>query len=125
MPGSIEEFGRWRAIVERVFPQGSRVIEVPVHERQPESDWQLLVSWRLRTEASRPGKRSKIVNFVVAGQAQRDYMRLRTEAKCYADNRLEDWLRARLDRFDADHDTYEGFEPPVVTWFVGRDVLYG
>ena len=111
-----QAFRRWRAIAIRVFPEDARVIAMPAWEVPESSEWRLLVSWKLHSDPMRPARRSKIVQLVVSSEAVDSYARSPAGARPSADARLEAWLRVKLGSFDGDHDTYEGFEPPVVSW---------
>ena len=121
----LEALKRWRAIVERVFPENARVLEVPPRDHADAETWRLLVSWRLGCEPARRNKRSKTVRIEIGSEALQDYCRSPPGARPAADERFEDWLRRELDRFDADHDKPPEHEPPVVPWIISTLELNG
>lgn len=111
---------RLRAIAERVFPAGARVIE-PLGE----SDLMLLVSWRLGTDPTRPSKRSKTVQVVIAEEAIEDYTEASVGERQRADARLERMLTAQLQELDPDHNAAPDEAPPLVHWVFGAFDLLG
>ena len=111
---------RLRAIAEKVFPSGTRLIAP-----SGEGDYVLLVSWRLGIDKARPNKRSKTVRITISEEAMNDYTRATNGERDYADVRFEALLHSRLAAFDPAHDTRPGSEPPVEKWTVNTIELNG
>lgn len=111
---------RLRAVAERVFPAGTRLVELP-----GEGDYVLLASWKLGTDPKRPSKRSKTVHIGVSQEAMEDYRDGPAGQREYADNRLEMLLRKHLATLDPSHDTPPGTEPPIERWAIGTVELNG
>jgi len=111
---------RLRAVAEKVFPTGTRLI-APSGQR----DYVLLASWKLGTDPARPNKRSKTVRVVISEEAVADYALGADGAREYAEARCEALLRGRLAQFNPAHDTPLGSEPPVEPWIIGTIELNG
>ena len=111
---------RLRAVAERVFPAGTRLVSPP-----GEGDYVLLASWKLGTDPTRPNKRSKTVHLAVSQEAMEDYRDGPAGQREYADHRFEGLLRRQLAGFEASHDTPRGTEPPIERWTVGTVELNG
>ena len=111
-------------MAERVFPEGARLLEMPSGEGEL-GVWRMLVSWKLGTDPTRPHKRSKTVRIIVGSEALEDFTRSPFGAREAANGRFERWLRTELERFDPNHETPNGVEPPVVPWQIGTVELNG
>jgi hypothetical protein len=111
---------RLRAIAEKVFPTGARLIAP-----SGEGDYVLLASWKIGTDKARPNKRSKTVRITFSEEAMADYTRATNGEREYANVRFEALLHTRLAKFDPTHDTPLGTEPPVETWIVNTIELNG
>ena len=111
---------RLRAVAERVFPTGTRLIALP-----GEGEFVLLASWKLGTDPLRPNKRSKTVRVGVSPEALEDYGRSAMDEREYADRKFESFLRKHLARLDPSHDAPLGTEPPMEKWHFGTIELNG
>lgn len=111
---------RLRAIAEKIFPAGTRIIVPP-----GEGYYVLLASWKLGTDSTRPNKRSKTVRIALTEEAMADYTRGANGQREYADARFEASLRSRLERLNPSHDTALGSEPPVEKWLINTIELNG
>jgi hypothetical protein len=105
---------RVRAVAERVFPTGTRLITLP-----GEAEFVLLASWKLGTDPLRPNKRSKTIRVGISPEAMEEYGRNAGGEREQADRRLESFLRKNLARLDPSHDAPLGTEPPVEKWHFG------
>jgi hypothetical protein len=65
-----DQQARVRAVAERVFPTGTRLITLP-----GEAEFVLLASWKLGTDPMRPNKRSKTVRIGISPEALEEYGR--------------------------------------------------
>lgn len=111
---------RLRHIAEGVFPAGARLIVVG-----REGEVVLLASWKLGADTARPNKRSKTVRVTVSEEAMSDYRRGANGERDAADARFGTLLKSKLERFDPDHDTPLGTEPPMERWAVNTVELNG
>src|ERR1700688_2799690 len=102
---------RVRAVAERVFPTGTRLITL-----SGEAEFVLLASWKLGTDPMRPNKRSKTVRVGISPEAMEEYGRSALDEREQADKRLESFLRKNLARLDPAHDAPLGTAPPVAKW---------
>ena len=115
-----DQHERLRAVAERVFPTGTRLITLP-----GEAEFVLLASWKLGTDPTRPNKRSKTVRIGISQEAMQEYGRSAMVEREYADRRLESFLRKNFARLNPSHDAPLGTEPPVEKWHFGTMELNG
>ena len=115
-----DQQARLRAVAERVFPTGTRLITLP-----GEAEFVLLASWKLGTDPTRPNKRSKTVRIGISPEAMEEYGRSAMGGREHADQRLESFLRKNFARLDPSHDAPLGTEPPVEKWRFGAIELNG
>lgn len=111
---------RLRAIAEKVFPTGTRLIAP-----SGDGDYVLLASWKTGTDQARPTKRSKTIRLAISEEAVADYTRAVDGERDNADVRFEGALRARLATFEPTHDTPLGTEPPIERWTINTIELNG
>lgn len=115
---------QWRehlwAVVARSFSPEARIVEV-----EREGDLALLISWRLGTDLKRPSKRSKTIRVSIEEEAIEDYAAAPSGQRQLADARLARHLQDQLKRFDPEHHTPLGQEPPLVRWSIGTVALLG
>jgi hypothetical protein len=109
-----------RSVVARSFSPEARLLTVT--ERP---NLVMAISWKLGSDPTRPGKRSKTIRLVVEEEALMDYGEAPIGQRRLADARLEEHLNEQLLRLDADHDSALGREPPVVLWTIGAVTLLG
>ncbi|MEP7311739.1 MAG: hypothetical protein ABI859_04110 [Pseudomonadota bacterium] len=109
---------RLRAVAERAFPRGTRLIAPP-----GKGDYVLLASWKVGADPAR--RRGKTVRITIATVALETYGKAREGERHIADQRFNSFLFTQLSRFDPSHDTPLGTEPPIVTWAVDDRVLNG
>ena len=110
---------RLRAVAERAFPKGTRLIAPP-----GKGDYVLLANWKIGPDPARR-RRSKTVRVTILTEALENYGRSLESERYMADQRLNSFLYTQLDRFDPSHDTPPGTEPPIVAWVVDNRVLNG
>jgi hypothetical protein len=111
---------RLRAVAERIFPRGARLIAPP-----GDGEYVLLASWKLGTDPKRPNKRSKTVRVAVSEEAIADYARGANGQRDYSDARFEAILRSKLAGLDPSHDAPPGSEPPIEKWTINTIELNG
>jgi hypothetical protein len=109
-----------RVVVARSFAPEARIVEV-----EREGDLALLISWRLGTDPKRPSKRSKTIRVAIEAEALDDYAAASPGQRQLADARLARHLQDQLLRFDPEHHTPLGQEPPLVRWSIGTVPLLG
>jgi hypothetical protein len=115
-----DQQARLRAVAERVFPTGTRLITLP-----GEAEFVLLASWKLGTDPTRPNKRSKTVRIGISQEAMEEYGRSAIGGSEHADKRLESFLRKNFARLNPSHDAPLGTEPPVEKWHFSAIELNG
>jgi hypothetical protein len=109
-----------RSVVTRSFSPEARIIGV-----EERADLVLVISWKLGTDPRRPDKRSKTIRLVVEEEALLDYAAAPPGQRRMADARLQEHLTDQLMRFDPDHGSLCGDEPPMVLWTIGAVTLLG
>ena len=121
---SARDMKQWRehlrSVVARGFSPGARIVAI-----EGEADLVLVISWKLGTDLKRPAKRSKTIRLTIEEEALEDYGAAPPGQRQLADTRLEQHLQAQLMRFDPDHHTPLGHEPPLVRWSIGTVALLG
>ena len=109
-----------RAVVAKSFSPEARMVEI-----DGEDGMGLMISWRLGTDLKRPSKRSKTIRLAIEAEALEDYAAAPAGHRQMADTRLKEHIQELLLRFDPDHRTPLGQEPPLVRWSIGTMTLLG
>jgi hypothetical protein len=105
--------GHFRDLVEQHLPDGARVV-MPGGG----ADIIIFATWKLKSDPTRPNKRSRMIRVVISAEAAEDYASGSDGLRMASDSRFETWLRLRLDTFDPNHDAPMGVEPLAVTWVI-------
>jgi hypothetical protein len=110
----------FRNLIETQIPDDARIL-VP----SGGDDMVILFSWRLKNDARRPNKRSRMIRIVISEEAIEDYAAGTDGLRLASDARLVSWLQQELHKFDPDHDAPLGVEPPPATWSLSTLKLNG
>jgi len=116
----METHERLRAVIEKVFPDGSRIVASP-----EEGEYVLLISWKIGTDPARPNKRSKTIRLAISEEILRGYARGGQMAREQEEVRLAEVLRQQLAAFDPSHDSPLGSAPPIEHWRLCTTELSG
>lgn len=98
------------------FPAHARIVSIP---RQ--ADAVFAISWHLRNDPHRPGKRSKTIRLSVSADILDEYGLASERNRETVDQRISAVIQRALATFDADHSQRPDEEPLVVLWNVGSD----
>jgi hypothetical protein len=101
----------FRDLIEQQIPDDSRILI-----SRGGRDMIILVTWRLNGDPRRPGKRSRMIRIVIAEEAIEDYASASDGVRAVSNGRFVAWFKRELDKFDPNHDSPLGVEPPPVTW---------
>jgi hypothetical protein len=107
-------------LIEAQLPEDPRVLSTGSG-----SEVIILVTWRLKTDPTRPNKRSRMIRIVISQEAVEDYMRGSGGERIASDRRLVTWFREQLKKFEPDHDAPLGVDPPGVAWALDTRLLNG
>jgi hypothetical protein len=102
----------FRRLVEEQLPEDARILT-----SFSAGDVVIQASWRLRSDARRPGKRSPMIRIVISVEAVEEYVRRSDEERTASDRRFVDWLKTRLAAMDV--------ESAAVDWTVHGPTLNG
>jgi hypothetical protein len=86
-------------------------------------DYEVLVSWKLHTDPSRPSKRSKKIRIIVSREAVEDYQNKRERKQKSDDEKLIQFIKLNLENFEPNHDSAIEVGPPEVKWIAGSNIL--
>lgn len=87
-------------------------------------DYEVLVSWKLGTDPSRPSKRSKTIRIIVSEEAVEDYLKKSESKRENDDEKLVQFIKSNLENFDPNHDNPMHLpRPEAPPWIAGRDIL--
>jgi hypothetical protein len=108
----------WSDLIRPLFKQGTdfRIKDFINH-------YELVVSWKLGSDPSRPSKRSPNIRIIVSEEAVEDYQEKSERQKKKDDERLVQFIKLNLASFDPNHDNPIGVRPPEVEWIIGTTVL--
>jgi hypothetical protein len=88
------------------------------------------ISWELRTDRARQGKRSKLIVLKISAEAMNEYEEAINEYKEgnrkrreQYDSKLRKFIEANLYKHDSEHNQPIGRPTPEVQWLVSTDVL--
>ena len=108
----------WRELVISAFSSDADVNVNPFTD-----DFVAEISWPIPT-AERPNKRSKTVKLVISREAIYGYYDKEDESRRDQDKqKVEKWIRNKLESFEDDHDVPRDQPPPEVAWIIGTEVL--
>ena len=100
----------WLDIITDYFPEESELTLSPTKD-----DFSLDVSWKLITDQNRPSKRSRILRLIIPDETIQDYSNAGDTSKSSYDQRLIDFVKDTINKFQPDHDTPIGQPRPVET----------
>ena len=107
----------WRELVISAFSSDADVNVNPhTHNFEAEESWPI-------PTAERPNKRSKAVNLVISQEAVRDWLEKDKSRRERDKQKVEKWIRNKLESFDANHEAPRDQLPPQVDWIIGTEVL--
>ena len=107
----------WRELVISAFSSDADVNVNPYTD-----DFEAEASWPIPT-AECPNKRSKTVNLVISQEAVRDWLEKDESRRERDKQKVEKWIRNKLESFDANHEAPRDQLPPQVDWIIGTEVL--
>ena len=111
------ERDEWRELVISAFSSDADVNVNPYTD-----DFEAEASWPIPT-AERPNKRSKTVNLVISQEAVRDWLEKDESRRERDKQKVEKWIRNKLESFDDGHEVPRDQPPPQVDWIIGTEVL--
>jgi len=86
-------------------------------------DYEVLVSWKLHTDPSRPSKRSKRIIIIVPLEVVEDYPNKTERQQKSDDEKLIQFIKLNLENFEPNHDSPIEVVPPEVKWIAGSNIL--
>ena len=107
----------WRELVIFAFSSDADVNVNPYAD-----DFEAEASWPIPT-AECPNKRSKTVNLVISQEAVRDWLEKDESRRERDKQKVEKWIRNKLESFDDGHEVPRDQPPPQVDWIIGTEVL--
>ncbi len=107
----------WRELVISAFSS-----DADVNVNPNTDDLEAEASWPIPT-AEHPNKRSKTVNLVISQEAVRDWLEKDESRRERDKQKVEKWIRNKLESFDANHEAPRDQLPPQVDWIIGTEVL--
>ncbi|MCK9375964.1 MAG: hypothetical protein M0P73_07430 [Syntrophobacterales bacterium] len=108
----------WSNLIRPLFKQGA-----DLRVRDSIDYYEVVVSWKLGTDSSRPSKRSKRMRIVVPWETVTDYQNKKKLQQKNDDKKLVQFIKANLENFDPNHDNPIEVGPPEVVWVAGSGVL--
>jgi len=107
----------WRELVISAFSSDADVNVNPYTD-----DFEAEASWPIPT-AECPNKRSKTVNLVISQEAVRDWLEKDESRRERDKQKVEKWIRNKLESFDDGYEVPRDHPPPQVDWIIGTEVL--
>lgn len=108
----------WGALVRSAFCRKKDIIV-----NQDSDDFVAQVEWTI-PETDRLNKRSKTIRLIISQVAISGYYTKEEAGRREQDRqKVEAWIRNKLESFDPNHDTPRGQPSPQVQWTIGTNVL--
>lgn len=86
-------------------------------------DYEVVISWKLHTDLSRPSKRSKTIRIIVSRESVEDYQNKSEHQQKNDDEKLTQFIKLNLENFEPNHDSPIEEGPPEVKWITGSHIL--
>jgi len=109
----------WLNLIRPLFMKDADLSIVDLKE-----EYEVVVSWKLGTDPSRPSKRSKTIRIIVSEEAVEDYLKKSERQRENDDEKLVQFIKSNLENIDPNHDNPIHLpRPEAPPWIAGRDIL--